>query len=411
MNQPTIITPVIKYWGCKEHPFADYILDNQALDLFVNRDQEIHRLHNCLTNRLTGVAGTPGVGKSSFLRKFKSELQNIYPVAYVEMAGKSEKLLFRETLKAILDLMRKKKIKTTRKVNINLEFERLKNSFQLTRQSEFGASALMLGKISETKTQNIKAHDEQTALTLIQRIIQGTKTPFVVIIDDMERIKFLLENDAAYFRFIVAFSRTVHEGLNHPGVSFIISLDDNFAKRVGNYDNPTIEDDNTLSFGALIQIKNFPPKHLLQIIKTRLIKYKWGGDLDKFITEKAFWLLQHISGGHARRALSALRSAMEYVEFNHLECQITTDAIIRGITEMRGRNVDLKQVPIIDYLLDNGPTSPSDKDLINAVGLSRPSLQKQMKVLHKQLGLEVTSDETDAKAKKLYRFPNVWITQ
>lgn len=113
MMKPRIITPVLKYWGFRKHPFDDYILKGQSLNLFVDREDELHRLHNALSNRLTGIYGSQGVGKSSFLRKFGEVLENYsLAVAYVHLTGTTEKALYREILTTILRCHANGKIKT-----------------------------------------------------------------------------------------------------------------------------------------------------------------------------------------------------------------------------------------------------------------------------------------------------------
>ena len=225
----SIITPVLEYWGFERHPFSDFILKGDGLDLFINREIEIKRLHNCLSDRLTGIYGKPGIGKSSFLRKFQEMLRTNYPIIYLQMAGNSEKILYREILGTILVNIKKNSIKTSKKLDIDKELSRMENTLQQTRESEIGASAVFSGSISETKTTNTPKHTEDSAFNLLRGIIQKTETPFVIIIDDMERIKFMFETEEAYFRFITAFARNVNESFNKAEVAFVITLDDKFA--------------------------------------------------------------------------------------------------------------------------------------------------------------------------------------
>lgn len=65
------ITPVMEFWGFKQHPFDDFSLPAEDIDLFVGRKQEIRRLQNALSNTLCGVYGSQGIGKSSALVKLK----------------------------------------------------------------------------------------------------------------------------------------------------------------------------------------------------------------------------------------------------------------------------------------------------------------------------------------------------
>ena len=48
MAAKTIITPVIKFWGSKRHPFDDLVLRGDELDPFIDRKVELRRLQNSL---------------------------------------------------------------------------------------------------------------------------------------------------------------------------------------------------------------------------------------------------------------------------------------------------------------------------------------------------------------------------
>lgn len=91
-----IPSKTLKFWGFKEHPFADNILRDGLLKLFVNRETEISDAEDALGHsRIVGVYGGLGVGKSSFLQKLKQTLnKDGYPVAYVHLTADSEETLY-----------------------------------------------------------------------------------------------------------------------------------------------------------------------------------------------------------------------------------------------------------------------------------------------------------------------------
>jgi ABC-type phosphonate transport system ATPase subunit len=95
-----IPTPTLRFWGFKEHPFADNILRDDLLGLFVGREQELLQVEDALgRSRVVGVYGNLGVGKSSFLHKLRERLVgDSVPVAYVHLNADSEDTLYRELL-------------------------------------------------------------------------------------------------------------------------------------------------------------------------------------------------------------------------------------------------------------------------------------------------------------------------
>ena len=303
--KPRIITPVLKYWGFRKHPFDDNILKGQSLNLFVDREDELHRLHNALSNRLTGIYGSQGVGKSSFLRKFEEVLENnSLAVAYVHLTGTTEKALYREILATILRCHTNGKIKTYRKIKLDSkrELERVEFSIRIARESEIGAAAVVKGGYKELKEKQADPHTEESARLLIKDIIANTRTAFVVIVDDLERMKHFLENDEAYFRFITAFARTVDESFSDESIAFIVSLDRHFVGRIG-LESPGKQGTVSFSFGELVELLSFQPQQLLELIRKRLNDRKWTKTLNDFISIDAFWVLITATGGHPRSCL------------------------------------------------------------------------------------------------------------
>ena len=408
MMKPRIITPVLKYWGFRKHPFDDYILKGQSLNLFVDREDELHRLHNALSNRLTGIYGSQGVGKSSFLRKFEEVLENhSLSVAYVHLTGTTEKALYRQILATILRCHANGKIKTYRKIKLDSkrELERVEFSIRLARESEIGAAAVVKGGYKELTEKQADPHTEESARALIKDIIANTRTAFVVIVDDLERMKHFLENDAAYFRFITAFARTVDESFSDESIAFVVSLDQHFVDRIGR-ESPDNQGTISFSFGELVEIPSFQPQQLLELIKKRLNDRKWPKTLSDFISIDAFWVLITASGGHPRRSLAVLRSEMEYIERNKKPKRIDAPGIKSALSR-RNESLDEKDIAIVQFLATSGPRSASDDDLQKAVDLTRKPLSDRLKNLTNKLGLHVANQPSGKTIKTLYFLPEI----
>lgn len=408
MKTPTIITPVLKYWGFKQNPFDDYILTDKLLNLFVNREDELHELHNALSNRLSAVYGCQGVGKSSFLRKFSQVIKDSGPsYVYVHMTGTTENALYREILAAILRCHIDGSIKTKRKLKLDSrrELERVEYSIRSAREAEFGANLVFKGTFKEVTEKQIDQHTEDSARLLIRNIMSNTKSAFVVIVDDLERVKLFIEDEERYFRFISAFARTIDELFSHPGVAFVLSLDENFINRI-DQNLPADEGAISFSFGELVELKSFPPEHLMQMIRTRLKKRGWKKSIGSFITQDAFWILAVVTGGHPRRTLAILRSAMEYVERNGKSKKL--DVIcIKAALKKRKEALDEKDGRIIKFLSTIGPRSASDKDIQEKVGLTRKPLLDHLKSLENKIGLQVSQTITGKTTKDVYSMPEI----
>ncbi|MBC8462268.1 MAG: AAA family ATPase [Deltaproteobacteria bacterium] len=401
-------TPVLKYWGFKEDPFEDFILQGESLRLFVCRHYELHRLHNALNTRCIGVYGTHGVGKSSFLRKFEKKIKHTgLVVAYVRLAGSTEKALYREILAAILQCHSEKKIKTGKefKLNSREESKRVDSSIRVAKELECGAVSVMKAGVKQAKEILSAPHDEDSARLLISKIIANTKTAFVVIVDDLERMEYFLKNRISYARFIAGFVRTVGDLFSRQGVAFVVSLDKGFVDQIG-HKMPHDEGEALFSFEELVELPNFLPQELADMIRKRLNDRKWGKTLGDFISPDAFWGLMLATGGHPRKGFGVLRMAMQYVEMRKKPRKLDMESIKEGL-KGRPDSIDDKDLTIVQFLSIPGSHSASDKDFQKAVGLGRTSLLNRLQALTYRLGLEVAAERIGTTTKDVYSLPEI----
>lgn len=404
----TIITPVLRFWGFKRHPFDDRVLDRADLELFVDRKTEVRRLQNALSNPLSGVFGAQGVGKSSVLNKLSIlTLEEGYSVIHVQMSGTSENVLYREVLAAVLREIKEGRIKllTRLKLKVDQELERVEHSIQYTSAveatGETGWKALMSLSlktgVTQTEERSLEKHTEATALAMIQKIAENKKEPFVVIVDNLERAKFLINNEDSYFQFITQFAQTIDGVFSDLGVPFVVTLDQSFADRIENH-LPGAEEAYSFSFGQLIQVSVFPPRELYEIIVRRLNCRKWSGTADDFIKRDAFWALVAATGGHPRRAFAVLREAMELIAEKNEKKTIELEHMLSAV-EQCGERLNQKDVLIFKFLEANGARSSSDPDFTKKVGLSREQLRRRLQELQKK-GVLCVEEEIVRKSKR-----------
>lgn len=406
MKSLKIISPVLKYWRFDENPFEDSILKDEYLKMFIDREDELHQLHNSISGRIAAVYGKSGVGKSSFLRKFESLIvkDQITPV-YVALTGTTEKALYREILAEILrqHLAGTIGIKTALRLNAKKELERLEYSIKIARESEFSESAVVKSGLKEKSEKHALPHSEDSAMHLICQIIEYTRTPFIVIIDDLERVKHLIIDEGSYLRFITGFIKTVDEAFSSRSVFFIISLDEKFARILGEGRG---DDYATFSFNEMIAIGNFEPQQLIEFIKTRLTFCNWKKNLAHFIAPEAFWTLYASSFGHPRASLYTLRRAMEYVEKNQKPRCIDSKTVRESI-QTRGTFSNEKDRRIIAFLYQNGPSSSRDVNFQDYVSLKRKQLHNRLKYLSHLIGLREAEEKTGNTIRFTYSLPQV----
>ena len=365
-------------------------------------------MKNALSNPLSGVFGAQGAGKSSVLYKMEAwALEEGYPVVVIQMSGTSENLLYRAILAAILQEVDAGNIKvlTKLKLKVDQEIERVQNSIKYTSAveatGEAGWKAMLTlnlkAGIKEQEEHELAQHTEDSALTLIRDIARHKKAPFVVVVDNLERAKFLLDNEDAYFRFVTKFAQTIDGMFSDLDVPFVVTLDQSFADRIKGH-LPGTEEAVSFSLSKLVSIGTFPPCELFKVVSRRLHGRQWSGTVDDFIKRDAFWALASATGGHPRRAFTVLCEAMELTADENTEKTIRLEHMRTAIAQC-GEKLDEKEIRILQFLEVNGARSSSDEEFTISVGLSRAQLRKRLAELHKRKLLGIT-EETTGKTKK-----------
>lgn len=401
-------TPVVKFWGFNQNPFRDAPLRSNSLSLFTCREEEIADLKDSLDNPLTGVYGSLGVGKTSFLNKAAQILSQgkDYNVVYVDLGHCTEANLYREFLRVLLERNREKTFKLRRGsgINIKKELERLDSTLTASTTSKIGASAVLVADRSEESTKEINIHSEETARSKISEIVQKVNAPLVVLVDDLEKVKYFLSDQAtAYLRAIASFTSTFKD-IENDLVSFVITLDDHFARLVEE-ERKAGSGAFSYSFGELLELRNFNPKELAEVIKIRLQTSDWCAQLGDFISLHAFWLLVAATSGHPRKALAVLREAMKFVHRHGLPKIINIESMMHGMSKTH-YTLNEFDIAIISYLQKSGGASPSDEEFQRSVNLTRRSLSERLKVLLPKVNLNITMASATS-GKQEYSLPPI----
>jgi len=404
-------TPVIKYWNFKQNPFRDCVLKGKNLTMFICREEDLNDLEDAIDNHLIGICGSLGVGKSSFLNKFKElmEEKTDLPIILIDMATGTEMGLYQEILYALLKNCKNKIINLYKKfkIDINKEIDRIEANISELTSSEFGAQSIAVVKHSEQSAKQIASHTPSSCRSLIQNIISNSKNEYLIIIDNFERIQYFIQDqNKTYLNVLAGFTQTFSD-LPNDNVAFIVTLDDHF-KDLMEKERKTKKGFFSFSFGEFISLNNFSPMETKIVLETRLKLCKWKKSLLDFIPEDTFWLLMLASDGHPRKSFKILREAMKYVEKKRAELKLSNEAILYGINKSN-EIIDEKDISIIKYLKMKGPSSPSNQSFQQALNLSRMSLSDRLKNLKERIYL--ISQKIDEKSGKIvYSLPDIFNT-
>ena len=415
-----IPTRTLKFWGFKEHPFADNILRDDLLKLFIDRESELIDVEDALGHsRIVGVYGSLGVGKSSFLQKLRLELQNDgHPVAYVHLTADSEDTLYRELLAELLVLLVRGNLELKKgcKLNVQKETERLYACVTQSRGANFGGKLLGIGgDLEENKRAEVAEHSEASARSVIRTIFDSLKAPLVVIFDDFEKLKYESGGKIRdYFIILSRFIATLEESFNHKEVSFVVSMDNHVETHSQKHRRDGGE--FAFSLNSLCKLPNLKIEHLYDFIKVRLNEYKWKGGVEKFITKEAFLALALASSNHPRRAVRILAEALKTVAKNNKETHKKIDLNAMRTAALNAKNpLDEKNWIVLSYLLENGQSSASDDKLRKALAFTKSkradgyhtSVDRRLRAVSESLLLEFEEVPTGNTKKKVLHAPDI----
>jgi type II secretory pathway predicted ATPase ExeA len=400
------ITPVVRFWKLTRNPFLDTPLSGSRLSLFSCRDEEIADLLDGLDSPLIGVYGSLGVGKTSFLNKAADVLRkDHYLVVYADLGHCSHENLYCELLRILLMESKKRTFKLkSGVVAVDKELSRLGAKVTSTRTSTVGARAILKGEITEGQSTETSRHTEESAQELVRLILESVQSRLVVLMDDIERIKYVLDDqDAGYLRSVAGFT-TAFKDLSNNLVSLVITLDDHFAKLVED-ERKKGDGAFSYSFGEFIELPNFSPQELTKALSVRLKDAGWTAGLEGFIDDEAFWLLAAATAGHPRKVFNVLRQAMRFVSRQKRQRVVDREALVHGLNKTRNP-IDDTNAAIISYLRDTGGASPSNDAFHKAVGLKRNALLDRLKALQPRIALEVNKVSPKS-GKQEYSLPRL----
>ena len=404
-----IQTPVVKYWEFKRNPFRDYALSGNLLNLFVCRKEEISDIIDSLDNPITGVFGSLGIGKTTFLNmiKYILEKEDEYKIIYADMGHCTQINIYRELLRILLENLQYKKyntIKRSLKINTKKELELLDSKVTSSHSSKIGAKAGIETGISKSRGKEQLSHSEETARTLLRKIIQNISDNLVILIDDLEKIKYSTSsNPYTYLSTITGFTNTFKDCSNEK-VSFVLTLDDHFATLIEaerNHGTGAI----SFSFGEFIELNNFSPSELKEFIEVRIRNSGWKNSFINFIKVDAFWLLIASTGGHPRKVLTTLREAIKYIHRKKRKKMIDIDAILFATRKIH-YEIDDIDIKIINFLQKSPGVSPSDTKFQEHIGIVRSTLADRLKNLVPRVNLMIKKSSSIS-GKLEYSLPEI----
>lgn len=377
------------------------------MGLFVGRQKALDDLLDAVAHsKLIGIYGTLGAGKSSFLRRLRQDLDaEKLANGYVHYSADSENTLFRELLAEVLYLYHNKKLKLKKGSDISIadELLRMNATVATAKGANFGGKLKPLigelgGNLTEATTETYAPHDEDSARSSVQELLESANQPVVLILDDFEKLRY--ESSGVirdYFSILSRFATTLEGFQGEHELVFIASMDDIVIehveatkKRKGHF---------AFSMNHLYELVHLPVDEILELIKARLKSVGYKKGVSTFMAEEALWALIIASGRNTRLVIKLMAEAMKHCANRKDGARVSLQDMQLAATDCKV-DIDEKALTIAAHLAEHGTTSAYDDVLREATHYAKPKgahstnrqFERKLKEASELLGAETLKE-------------------
>lgn len=249
-----------EFFGIKEPFFRTDELKGKDIQRFIDRHDELLDLKIAVElNRNYAVIGETGTGKSSLLIKFQEEIKNSYYTDYLHfyMAAKTDEKIREELFRSILTKLLVKIVDNdelithfdpeeilleTRRLNFSISIEEYeKKQVEITPEIEasfpklftrsmlpINLSAKLQAKIGKetqkSETRSFEKHTDTTLIETIDKLTRRLPAPFVLFIDEMDRIVKAVKNTDDWEHEVIKLLQFSSELMTNHNLIFIFAL-------------------------------------------------------------------------------------------------------------------------------------------------------------------------------------------
>jgi dethiobiotin synthetase len=352
-----------------------------------------------------GITGTNGIGKTTFLRKVQHDIetQGIQTIYFSPLVPETS--LFREFAKTLLfyALAKKVRLDDLSESKIIEHLHRFNCRVSVEESSEGGIDwKIFTGKLVKKTEKNYEQYNEDSAISLIVKILKSLTAFCVIFIDDMETMKHTISDSDIYIRKMMYLARFLRGQFLQDNTCFICSLDKEFYKAIQE-ETSKRTDSGSLSFyfNDIETLENLSTQELRQLILSRLQAAGYSKSLNQFITSDAFIALSLATERHPRKILRVIEAALIEGAINKVTC-IDLTTILTAIKQQRF-TYDEINFKILQYISEKSKTSSIDKGLHKTTNLKERQLRERLSVLLLQQMLSVQEERTGVQRTKIYR--------
>jgi Cdc6-like AAA superfamily ATPase len=365
-RSPKKVKTAYRHFGLKVDPFTTLALQKHNLGYFIGRSALIDRLLSAMFSLSNiGLAGEPGVGKSSLLQLLKNRVPKDFYCVSIGVPLDNASYFLSELLREMLV-----DIPPVPGVNFK-EVSRRLESGELTKNAVF---------------------------SMIRSITSRLKKPLLVFVDDLEKIKGDRVQHLTRSERTLQLLEELKSLLELPHVGFIVALQEEFYSKVSQVVKEGAEPTVLGLFKHMVLVEKFTQAELRQILRVRLRQAGFKGELDDFLEPEALTFALSLASGNARRFLYLLSEAM-YRGFHRKGDRVEFQDLFEAVNEHLKLNLVCKK--LLYFLAKSGRAMSSNSDLQAFMGLDMISIARRLETLSKNRLAEIVDVADGAKVYAL----------
>jgi len=355
-----------QYFGLRSDPFTTLALQKHNLDYFIGRQALADRLSSAIFSRgNVGVAGEPGVGKSSLMQFLQNQVPSSYYKISIGVPLDDAHYFLSELLREIL-------VEVPKVPGLNLK--------EISRRVE---------------TESLSKNNLQA---IIKSIIGRSKKPFLVFVDDLEKIKGDRIQHLTRSERTLQLLEELKSLLELPRLSFIISLQEEFYSKVSQVVKDGADPTVLGLFKNIVLVERFSNEEMRGLLEVRLGKSGFKGAVGDFLEPECLTLALALSAGNPRRFLYLLSEGM-YQGFSRRGKRVEFQDLFEAVNEHL--KLDLVCKKLLYFLAKSGRAVASNSDLQAFMGLDMISIARRLEVLSKNRLAEMVEVADGAKVYSL----------
>ncbi len=359
-------TAAYQHFGLKTDPFTTLALQKHNLDYFVGRKALINRLSSAMGSLSNvGVAGEPGVGKSSMLQLLRARVPKNFYSVNIGVPLDNASYFLSELLREMLVVIPKVPGLNLKEIGRRLEAEEL---------------------------------SKNAVFSVIRSIVSRLKNPLLVFVDDLEKIKGDRVLHLTRSERTLQLLEELKSLLELPNVSFVMALQEEFYAKVSQVVREGAEPTVLGLFKHVVLVEKFSHEELKEVLALRLNRAGFKGEVEDFLEPVALTLALSMAAGNLRRFLFLLSEGM-YRGFQRQGSRVEFQDLFEAVNEHL--KLDLVCKKLLYFLAKSGRAVSSNSDLQAFMGLDMISISRRLEILTKNRLAEMVEVADGAKVYAL----------